>query len=55
VLIDGSRFQQFKHLHGETMLCGFARIHGSGIPCCVAATVRSETIRLRHIPIESKF
>lgn len=27
-LIDGSRFQDFKHLHGETMLCGFARIHG---------------------------
>jgi 3-methylcrotonyl-CoA carboxylase beta subunit len=27
-LIDGSRFQEFKHLHGETMLCGFARIHG---------------------------
>ena len=27
-LIDGSRFQEFKHLYGETMLCGFARIHG---------------------------
>ena len=27
-LIDGSRFQEFKHLYGETMLCGFARIDG---------------------------
>ncbi|WP_249125115.1 acyl-CoA carboxylase subunit beta [Bradyrhizobium manausense] len=27
-LIDGSRFQEFKHLHGETMMCGFARING---------------------------
>src|ERR1700683_5347976 len=27
-LIDGSEFQEFKELHGETMLCGFARIKG---------------------------
>jgi acetyl-CoA carboxylase carboxyltransferase component len=27
-LIDGSRFQGFKHLYGETMMCGFARING---------------------------
>jgi 3-methylcrotonyl-CoA carboxylase beta subunit len=27
-LIDSSEFQEFKELHGETMLCGFARIRG---------------------------
>ncbi len=27
-LVDGSRFQEFKRLHGETLLCGFARIEG---------------------------
>lgn len=27
-LVDGSQFQEFKHLHGETMMCGFARIGG---------------------------
>ena len=27
-LVDGSRFQEFKHLHGETLVCGFARIEG---------------------------
>ena len=27
-LVDGSRFQEFKQLHGETLVCGFARIEG---------------------------
>jgi acetyl-CoA carboxylase carboxyltransferase component len=27
-LVDGSRFQEFKALYGETLVCGFARIEG---------------------------
>ncbi len=27
-LVDGSRFQEFKQLYGETLVCGFARIEG---------------------------
>ncbi len=27
-LVDGGRFQEFKQLHGETLVCGFARIEG---------------------------
>lgn len=27
-LVDGSRFQEFKQLHGETLVCGFARLQG---------------------------
>ncbi|RHW25772.1 methylcrotonoyl-CoA carboxylase [Nocardioides immobilis] len=27
-LVDGSRFQEFKQLYAETLVCGFARIHG---------------------------
>ena len=27
-VVDGSRFQEFKQLYGETLVCGFARIHG---------------------------
>jgi 3-methylcrotonyl-CoA carboxylase beta subunit len=27
-LVDGSRMQEFKQLHGETLVCGFARIEG---------------------------
>jgi acetyl-CoA carboxylase carboxyltransferase component len=27
-LVDGSRFQEFKELYGETLICGFARIEG---------------------------
>jgi 3-methylcrotonyl-CoA carboxylase beta subunit len=27
-LADGSRFHEFKQLHGETLVCGFARIEG---------------------------
>jgi len=27
-LVDGSRFQEFKPLHGETLRCAFARIEG---------------------------
>ena len=27
-LVDGSRFHEFKELYGETLVCGFARVHG---------------------------
>jgi acetyl-CoA carboxylase carboxyltransferase component len=27
-LVDGSRFQEFKQLYGETLVCGFARLEG---------------------------
>src|SRR4051794_23775804 len=27
-VVDGSRFQEFKQLYGETLVCGFARIEG---------------------------
>ncbi|MBC6403040.1 MAG: methylcrotonoyl-CoA carboxylase [Hyphomonadaceae bacterium] len=27
-LVDGSKFQEFKALYGETLVCGFARIYG---------------------------
>jgi acetyl-CoA carboxylase carboxyltransferase component len=27
-IVDGSRFQEFKTLYGETLVCGFARIEG---------------------------
>jgi len=27
-IVDGSRLQEFKPLYGETLVCGFARIHG---------------------------
>lgn len=27
-VVDGSRFQEFKQMHGETLVCGFARIEG---------------------------
>src|SRR6185369_6693306 len=27
-IVDGSRLQEFKALYGETLVCGFARIHG---------------------------
>ena len=27
-IVDGSRFQQFKQLYGQTLVCGFARIMG---------------------------
>jgi acetyl-CoA carboxylase carboxyltransferase component len=27
-LVDGSRLREFKALYGETLVCGFARIHG---------------------------
>ncbi len=27
-LVDGSRFQEFKELYGDTLICGFARIKG---------------------------
>ncbi len=27
-LVDGSRFREFKALYGDTLVCGFARLHG---------------------------
>ncbi|MGP1274847.1 MAG: carboxyl transferase domain-containing protein [Caulobacterales bacterium] len=27
-IVDGSRFDEFKALYGETLVCGFARVHG---------------------------
>lgn len=27
-IVDGSRFSEFKQLYGETLVCGFAHIHG---------------------------
>ena len=27
-LVDGSKFQEFKHNYGTTLICGFARFHG---------------------------
>src|SRR3712207_8547305 len=27
-IVDGSRFDEFKELYGETLVCGFARIEG---------------------------
>jgi acetyl-CoA carboxylase carboxyltransferase component len=27
-IVDGSRFHEFKQLHGTTLVCGYARIHG---------------------------
>ncbi|HJM92188.1 MAG: carboxyl transferase domain-containing protein [Alphaproteobacteria bacterium] len=27
-MVDGSEFQEFKPLYGDTLVCGFARIHG---------------------------
>ena len=34
-IVDGSRFHGFKDLYGETLVCGFARIHG--IPVGIVA------------------
>lgn len=30
-LVDGSRFQEFKELYGQTLICGFARIMGYSV------------------------
>ncbi|WP_349827402.1 carboxyl transferase domain-containing protein [Brevibacterium litoralis] len=27
-IVDGSHFQEFKKLYGETLVCGFAKVHG---------------------------
>ncbi|KYR00273.1 SH2 domain-containing protein [Tieghemostelium lacteum] len=27
-IVDGSRFDEFKELYGQTLVCGFARVHG---------------------------
>ncbi|MDE0934209.1 MAG: methylcrotonoyl-CoA carboxylase [Novosphingopyxis baekryungensis] len=34
-LVDGSEFQEFKALYGETLVCGFAHIHG--LPVAILA------------------
>jgi 3-methylcrotonyl-CoA carboxylase beta subunit len=34
-IVDGSRFHEFKALYGDTLVCGFARIHG--IPVGIVA------------------
>lgn len=34
-LVDGSEFHEFKKLYGETMVCGFAHIHG--VPVAIVA------------------
>ena len=34
-LVDGSRFHEFKHRYGDTLVCGFARI--SGFPVAILA------------------
>jgi acetyl-CoA carboxylase carboxyltransferase component len=34
-IVDGSRFQEFKQLYGETLVCGFARI--AGYPVAILA------------------
>lgn len=30
-IVDGSRFDEFKKLYGETLVCGFARIYGQTV------------------------
>lgn len=30
-IVDGSRFQEFKSRYGETLVCGFAKIHGNQV------------------------
>ena len=28
IVVDGSRMHEFKKLYGETLVCGFAKVHG---------------------------
>lgn len=30
-IVDGSRFDEFKKLYGETLVCGFSRVHGQTV------------------------
>lgn len=30
-IVDGSSFDEFKKLYGETLVCGFARIYGQSV------------------------
>lgn len=30
-IVDGSRFDEFKKLYGDTLVCGFSRIHGQTV------------------------
>lgn len=30
-IVDGSRFDEFKKFYGETLVCGFSRIHGQTV------------------------
>lgn len=30
-IVDGSRFDEFKKLYGETLVCGFARVYGQQV------------------------
>lgn len=30
-IVDGSRFDEFKKLYGETIVCGFARMYGQSV------------------------
>src|SRR5947208_12608910 len=43
-IVDGSRFDEFKALYGETLVCGFARIEG--FPVGILANNRSEERRV---------
>ena len=61
-LVDGSRFHEFKKLYGETLVCGFAKIHGykvgiignNGVLFSQSALKGAHFIELcsqRHIPL----
>lgn len=61
-LVDGSRFQEFKRNYGQTLVCGFARIHGqtvgivanNGVLFSESATKGTHFIELcgqRNIPL----
>ena len=61
-IVDGSRFQEFKELYGETLVCGFARIEGypigilanQGILFAESSQKGAHFIELackRHIPL----
>src|SRR5207253_3920971 len=61
-IVDGSRFQEFKALYGETLVCGFARIEGlpvgilanNGVLFAESSQKGAHFIELcckRHIPL----
>ena len=37
-IVDGSRFHEFKQRYGNTLVCGFARIHGYPVGICLLYT-----------------